>query len=74
MPRPNKAGVCGKMNNQPTRGGSRPGAGRPSLDGPTTTLTFRIPNDDIERLKKAGVTNISRFYVMAGRKAIRRLI
>lgn len=55
------------------RGGSRPGAGRPSLDGPTTTLTFRIPDEDIATLKAAGITNISRFYVEAGSKAIKRL-
>lgn len=61
------------MTKKSTHGGSRPRAGRPSLDGPTTTLTFRIPTEDIDRLKAAGVTNISRFYVEAGKKAIKRL-
>lgn len=60
-------------NKKPTRGGARPGAGRPSLSGPTTTLTFRIPDEDIARLRAAGITNISRFYVEAGKKAIKRL-
>lgn len=61
------------MESKPTHGGSRPGAGRPSLDGPTKTLTFRIPAEDIDRLKALGVTNISRFYVEAGKKAIKLL-
>lgn len=62
-----------KMKKKSKRGGARPGAGRPSLDGPTTTLTFRIPDEDIKRLKEAGISNISRFYVEAGKKAIKRL-
>jgi len=54
-------------------GGVRLGAGRPSLEGPTRTLTFRIPIADLEALEKAGVTNLSRFYIQAGKKAIKRL-
>lgn len=61
------------MQNKTKHGGVRPGAGRPSLDGPTKTLTFRIPTEDIERLTAAGITNISRFYVEAGKRAIKRL-
>jgi len=54
-------------------GGRRPGAGRPSADGPTRTMTFRIPIADLEVLEKAGITNLSRFYIEAGKKVIKRL-
>lgn len=61
------------LNMNPKHGGSRLGAGRPALAGPTTTMTFRIPTEDIERLRAIGVSNISRFYVETGKKAIKRL-
>lgn len=61
------------MEIKQNHGGKRTGAGRPSLNGPTKTLTFRIPLADIKALQSAGVTNISRFYVEVGAKAIKRL-
>lgn len=57
-----------------THGGARPGAGRPSLVGPTRTLTLRIPSGDLEKLEKAGIANLSRFYVDAGNKAIKKML
>lgn len=60
-------------SNKSTRGGARPGAGRKALAGPTRTLTLRIPEADLLALEAAGVDNLSRFYVEAGRKAIGRL-
>lgn len=61
------------MENKKPRGGARPGAGRKSLAGPTRTLTLRIPEIDLDALAAAGIDNLSRFYVEAGKKAIRRL-
>lgn len=36
---------------KPTRGGARPGAGRPKTDNPTTTLSFRVPQAIAETLR-----------------------
>lgn len=55
------------------RGGARPGAGRPAAEGPTRTLTMRIPEADLLVLEAAGVTNLSQFYVQAGKRAMKRL-
>lgn len=71
-PRPNKAGFGGKMKKK-SHGGSRPGAGRPSTNGPTRTLTLRIPEEDIYALKSAGIDNLNRFYVDAGKEKIARM-
>jgi len=60
-------------NKNAMHGGPRKGAGRKPLNGPTRTLTLRIPIADLEILEKASITNLSRFYVEAGRKAIKRL-
>lgn len=54
-------------------GGARSGAGRHPIDGPTRILSLRVPVADIEALEKAGVTNLSRFYIEAGKKEIKRL-
>jgi hypothetical protein len=55
------------------RGGARIGAGRKPTEGPTRTLTLRIPAVDLQALEAAGVINLSQFYVQAGKKAIKRL-
>lgn len=60
-------------NKKTSHGGARSGAGRPSIDGPTRTLSFRIPVADLDALEKAGVTNFSRFYIEAGKKEIKHL-
>jgi hypothetical protein len=61
------------VNKKNTHGGARKGAGRKPVDGPTRTLTFRIPIADLDALDNAGVINLSRFYIEAGKKAIMRL-
>lgn len=61
------------MPEKPKHGGARKGAGRPTLNGPTRTLTMRIPQSDLDALEAAGITNFSAFYVKAGKAAIRRL-
>lgn len=42
------------MTDKPTRGGARPGAGRPPVPNPVVPVNIRMTRDQREKLRKLG--------------------